>query len=335
MKCTFHRGSQVFEISSGMDRFARMYGSAMPKTREDPAASEPGAAPPSDPTRTWVKFKVVDHQTGQPIENVQFQVMLPSGNEQVKKTDAKGIIDIRGIPEGYCSLTSDLTGARIDDTRSFVGMGDVAVQDADQAGSEKAKGTIRIARLEEHKVAKGETLDSLAQGAGMTWQDLAAFNWDTSAPKEINEHLRDDVGCTNLTADGKNYRFDDQDDPGIIHVPRKWEKAGLATEKLHVIKVKSVGVSNYVIIELLDTDPGDETVKDYVFTLRSADGSYDKSQTVKDDVNKDNRYLELCYEALIPGLKYTFEVNPGDEDELYKILEDVSYDELVESEHDW
>ena len=55
----------------------------------------------------------------------------------------------------------------------------------------------------------------------MTWQELAKFNWQTDVPREINEHLAKDVGCTRKTRDGKNYIFTSEDDPGIIYIPKK------------------------------------------------------------------------------------------------------------------
>ncbi len=89
---------------------------------------------------------------------------------------------------------------------------------------------------EEHKVKTGETLESLAAQAKITWQRLAEFNWGTSSPKRINEHLADDVGCTKRTAGG-NFMFDDTDDPGIILIPKKFRRAGLPARQVHTMFV--------------------------------------------------------------------------------------------------
>ena len=91
------------------------------------------------------------------------------------------------------------------------------------------------------QVPGGQTLESVAQSAGLTWQELARFNWDTIVPEEINEHLRDDVGCTQRTADDQNYVFSDSDQPGIIYVPQDWSQTGLATEQTHTVRVRSLG----------------------------------------------------------------------------------------------
>ena len=95
-----------------------------------------------------------------------------------------------------------------------------------------------IAVIEKHKVKSGETLKSLAEAHGLTWQQLALFNWNTDDQDDINNHLRDDVGCTKKSPDGNNYVFSSDDSPGIICVPTKWVKAGLPTDQTHMIRVR-------------------------------------------------------------------------------------------------
>ena len=95
-----------------------------------------------------------------------------------------------------------------------------------------------ILKVERHKVRNGESLDSIARSAELNWQDLAAFNWGTTDPDEINVHLRDDVGCTRRTGDGANYVVSDFDYPGIVLVPRRWSEEGLRTDRVHKVKVQ-------------------------------------------------------------------------------------------------
>lgn len=96
----------------------------------------------------------------------------------------------------------------------------------------------RVLNVIEHKVRTGETLDSVAQAHGMTWRELAQFNWGTQQPDRINHHLYKEVGCRKKTADGKNYVFDDGDEPGKIYVPRAWRQDGLMTDMTHTIRVR-------------------------------------------------------------------------------------------------
>ena len=97
----------------------------------------------------------------------------------------------------------------------------------------------RIADIEEHKVKSGESIKSLADANGLTWQELAKFNWGTDAPAQINERLRDEVGCTLRDAQG-NYIFDSADKPGIVLIPKKFEANGLVTDKTHTLRVLQV-----------------------------------------------------------------------------------------------
>ena len=64
-----------------------------------------------------------------------------------------------------------------------------------------------LVKVKEHKVKKGDTIDSIAKENDMTWQELAKFNWGTDIPNKINIFLRDIVGCHVLTDDLKNFRF--------------------------------------------------------------------------------------------------------------------------------
>lgn len=70
-----------------------------------------------------------------------------------------------------------------------------------------------------HKVATGESLESLARHVGMTGLELARFNLGTGRPELINAALRAYVGCMHKTRDGRQYVFDSADDPGIDYLP--------------------------------------------------------------------------------------------------------------------
>ncbi len=205
-------------------------------------AQEETPPPSQKPTRqkTWIKFKVIDDANGRPLSGVRLRVTHPDGEENYYTTVGSGLIEIRDIDPGdggEFEVTCDLKDARLVDTLHFVDMGDKSfVEDGTPApGGSSLK---QIAEIEAHKVQTDESIDSLARGAGMKWQDLAKFNWGTDVPEKINTHLRDDVGCTKKTADGKNYMFDDTDEPGIVFIPLKWSQAGLPTEEIHVIRVR-------------------------------------------------------------------------------------------------
>ncbi len=96
----------------------------------------------------------------------------------------------------------------------------------------------RVVLVTRHKVKTGESLDSIAKANGLTWQQLAEFNWGTSVPEEINGFLRIQVGCTRKTADGKNYIFDSSDDPGIVNIPHPWKESGLPVDKTYTVRLR-------------------------------------------------------------------------------------------------
>jgi len=71
-----------------------------------------------------------------------------------------------------------------------------------------------------HHVVTGESLSSLAESVGLTWQELAEYNWLTSRPPEVNWYIRRYVGSNTLAPDGFNYSFRTNDTPGIVFLPQ-------------------------------------------------------------------------------------------------------------------
>ncbi len=198
-----------------------------------------------------VAFRVVIDQTGEPVPGVALQITLPDGQKLSRTTDDAGQIEIADLTApGQCRVACSMEGARLGTTYDFVGNGElrstpVDLHDAGATAAREPRGGI-IAEIEAHRVQTGETLESLARAAGLTWQELALFNWSTSNPDEINRHLRADVGCTQTTRDGRNYIFDSNDEPGIVYVPRPWMQSGLATDRVHTLRVQTLAYGPHV-----------------------------------------------------------------------------------------
>lgn len=78
-----------------------------------------------------------------------------------------------------------------------------------------------------HRVADGDNWWTIRDRYGLkdVW-DVIAFNFNTYDPKEVNWYLKNAVGCTLTTADGKNYRFSSAASPGVIYIPNPNWKAG-------------------------------------------------------------------------------------------------------------
>lgn len=237
------------------------------------------------PVKTsWITIRVVEDKTGDPIPNVTLKVRLPDGKIDERRTRADGAVAIFEIDPGTCDVEGvfDPDAIRLDDSLDYVGMGETPIEPVKDGEAPPPrlprKRQWTLAEIEEHKVKTGETIDSLAQQNNLTWQQLAMFNWDTNVPKEINEHLRDKVGCTHKTADGNNYMFNDADDPGIIFIPKKWEQKGLATEMVHTVRVRtlSYGLKAYLSVQIYFHETAIEDLEVEFFKANDDDSAGEK-----------------------------------------------------------
>lgn len=207
---------------------------------------------PVDEEKSWVEIIVVEELTGKPVPEVKLTITLPDGSTADHRTSAEGIVTLEGVKPGSCLVVSDLKGAKRSDALAVVHLGSTlpdvtpAPEDRQSAKRKKKKAPERrrIGRVDLHRVRTGDTLASLAEKVGLTWQELAKLNWDTDDPKEINRRLRWDVGCTHRTADGNNYRFDDADDPGLVLLPLPLS-SHLQTGFKHVLQVAPLDMKTW------------------------------------------------------------------------------------------
>lgn len=203
-----------------------------PGPTEGEAGEAIAAVVEEKPAKTFIEFCVIWAVGGAPVPSIELVITLPSGSEQKKKTDKQGKIRLDGVEAGSFGVHSEKADKGRDETLVFLGMGGIA-----QSGqSKEEEKPYRIVAMSEHKVKSGESLESLAEKTGTTWQTLAKFNWGTDDPKEINHFLRHEVGCSKKDKDG-NYIFDDADDPGIVLLPGPWKEQGLSGGKTYVIEV--------------------------------------------------------------------------------------------------
>ena len=80
--------------------------------RREPAAEAPadGSAPPEQ--ETWIKFRVVDHDTDAPIPGVRLRIREPGEREREYTTRADGMIEINEIDPGTCDIL-EMTEAEV------------------------------------------------------------------------------------------------------------------------------------------------------------------------------------------------------------------------------
>ncbi len=306
------------------------------RRRPEPEQAAPPLRPPEK--TAWIRFRVVDDASSRPLPGVVLSVTEPNGKTFEFTTRPDGMIDVQEIDPGSCTVACSLDQAHVTDTYGFVTIGnrpsaspaipggaDHAISndrptvqtDPDQrettAPPPSLRG-VRIASVEAHKVRTGESIKSLAEANGLTWQELARFNWSTDVPDEINIRLRDDVGCTQKATDGVNYRFDDADDPGIVYIPKPWSATGLATGRTHTIRVRTFEPASARIgyIRLCIWDEDEQPVANAESTITDLSGAEvfagptdTRGCIRKDGVPFDDFRLAIDgYERMIPSVAY-------------------------------
>ncbi len=204
--------------------------------RSDVPLPEP--APGPEPEPTWFELRVMWEDTGDAVSGLPIVIQPSEGGTTMRETDSDGRIRLENVYGTMCEARSKWDGLTLADVAAFVGTGEPPIPEDQRGQGPRRQAPRAVAGIERHKVREGETLESVAGAAGLTWQQLAKFNWKTDDPKAVNRHLASDVGCTRRTTDKKNYVFSNDDDPGIIFVPRAWKLPRLGVAAEHVIRVR-------------------------------------------------------------------------------------------------
>lgn len=301
----------------------------------EPPTEEPELRPPpSEIEKQWIKIKVVLDATSEPIPGVELCVRLPDGTDRTLQTRADGIVEVHELNPGVCTASGPLNVGvqRVEDTWHVVGTGAAPIEPEKGERVENPRGG-HLAEIDEHKVADGETIDSLARAAGTTWQDLSKFNWGTGNPNQINEHLRDVVGCTKKTADGHNYIFTSSDDPGIVFIPAKWSEAGLATNQEHIVRVRRASAARTMTISYLIGSAAQFTDAYPKYVLESTDGAYRSEKSPQDDLVDGDEYMQLRFTDLLPGKQYRLTCfHAADFDEV--VFDDAPYERIIDQQRE-
>jgi outer membrane protein OmpA-like peptidoglycan-associated protein len=94
----------------------------------------------------------------------------------------------------------------------------------------------------EYSPTDGDTLKDIAKREStddnpLTWQEIARFNWGTDSLDDVDEFLRDHLGCYKRGSDKRFVISSDVDVATPLLIPQPFTKSGLATTKTHTIKV--------------------------------------------------------------------------------------------------
>lgn len=73
----------------------------------------------------------------------------------------------------------------------------------------------------QHKIKDGDTWGTIANRYNLTSNELAYENFRTTDPAKINWYLRNHIGCTQRTEDGKHWALSPDANPGTIYVPKR------------------------------------------------------------------------------------------------------------------
>jgi len=295
----------------------------------------PEAAPQRPPARaakrpdSWIELRIVDDESGDPFAGVELKVTASDGSISRASSDRDGGAWMDHIVGGACSASSPRKkgeGTALD-TAAFLGIGEAPtgkkeasdevqtagkeVAGAEAGGGEPSSGQTgrapvvrrarHIARITEHKVKSGDTLEQLAESVNLTAEELARFNWGAAEPEEIEGCLGAFVGCTRRDEKGR-YLLDDSDNPGIVYLPEPWEQGGLATEQKHTIRVKLVRTWVRMLYQL---DVDEPAAKDDTIIIRTDDGSWTYEIPVSSLSEVEPDWVELVFPRPPPGRRYS------------------------------
>src|SRR4051812_19726723 len=161
--------------------------------------------------------------SGAPLANVSLTVRTSAGTEVRAKTDVDGRLRVPSLPMGSCEVVSVIAAARVESSYAIKGQARAVADQSENQGGSSSSSPQFLVRPTEYHVATGDTPESIAKAASVPWAQIASFNWGTADPAELEERYREELGCRHMSDDGRGYRFDDADDPGILLIPRPWQ----------------------------------------------------------------------------------------------------------------
>jgi hypothetical protein len=194
----------------------------------------PEAAPAPRAKKAVFEVLIVDLQTGHPIPGVPLEIEPPDGPTRRLETDSQGAVRIADLDPGTCTVRTIIDGARVQNSYAPVAASGALPEPTRSAPPQAAFVVAAIT----HRIARGQTPVSIAKEYGVAWEDIALFNWGTADRDELEQRYRKTLGSTHTAPDG-SVIFDDDDDPGLILIPRAWEST-LAVGRSHRILVSAL-----------------------------------------------------------------------------------------------
>jgi hypothetical protein len=88
-----------------------------------------------------------------------------------------------------------------------------------------------------------DSLEDIAQrateaGNPITWQEISRYNWGTDRRDQVNEFMRDELGCRKRdTANNFIIALDDEPHSDLL-IPRRFNRDGLPVDRTHTLRVR-------------------------------------------------------------------------------------------------
>lgn len=253
-------------------------GSESSQEKEKPETDE-WAIPFPIFSKKHIKFKFIDKKSGRPVEGVAARIIGSSGNFKDTFSDKAGFIKWDNIKPGLYSLSS------VDLKQSDYTLKDTLSSSKNEIASTTATGEHKIsdpdniqkyylAKITQHRVSDGETLQSIAEKNNMTFKKLAYFNWGSYDTKTILECMRRDIGCSKPTQNGRDYNFESSDKPGVIFIPQPFKEDNFQISQTHIITVFATGFQIFhESFQTIIKDENGQPLEDITCELKQPDGS--------------------------------------------------------------
>ncbi len=294
-------------------------------------SNKPENRPEPETRRHSFSVLVVEDTTSEPIPRVRIHVTPANGTRYPLGTNSGGVAEILDVPAGSHLLSSPRSGATVATTLAFVGRGETPIgQSSDKpGGTAKARSgtSFWIAEVIEHRVKTGETFQEIAKQHGLSVGELAYFNWAVYSEQEIQTRLRDEVGCTRRSKDGR-FVFDDADDPGIIYIPREWSEPGLLHDQRHTIRARRIERRRPDLKLLYQIDTESPEAKNDTLTLETEDGAWRHTIQVSSLEEIEPDWVELVFPQPPMNARFNLVQDPGDGHPPFYVFKGLTWGEL-------
>jgi hypothetical protein len=288
--------------------------------------------------KTTFSAKVVDDATGEPIAGVKLELRLADGSTSKVASDKDGSIEVLDVEPGNHTLSGTIGGLTMKNALELVSVGDSPGGGAGPAGAPSITGKTtqapatdgaaatpyRVVGIERYKVKRGDTLDQIAAKNDVARGTLAYFNWGVYEPAQVEEKLRDEVGCTQKDGNGR-YVLTDEDDPGIIYVPKPWRAGELLVGKEHVIRVRRLVPT---LVFHYQCDPSALSGKNDLLVLETEDGSLRHEVPLSALSEVEPHLLEAVFPSPPPGARFRLIHDSKDGREPLCVFTSESHDSL-------